>query len=380
MKKCINSLILLLTLFLIICLACNIKLYLDYQQLQEAKNVDYTIYPSSLPSNELLRVKEAEELYDLAFDGNTFFAVSSVNALIKLIQHAWQWDKNAMLYYDSIRSSAYLYNSNYKEEGMISFDEFMSKYRDKLVDRYGRQLEEPGIFKHPDFWTYFYRQMFALGYPYFVNKKGLSTGRAGYDDNGLAKNTTDEDLEKSIDYLTIGINNGYHRYETLIGRMLFQSGENFKYNLFRQHPQLKDPLNKLSEYRKNMTPERLKLAIDYAQIMAEHGSLLGMFRNSEAYFYGLGRERDEVKAYAWALIMDITYQEFVKTANNAELFDQHADVVMQYQAELKARLEQILTEKQKQASQHLLASIKETIVNLNYYKWRNQIDDFEPRP
>lgn len=384
-KKHTNILI----LFLIISLILNIKLYFDYQQLKEikpyfgyqqikeTKTVDYTIYPASLPANELLRVQEAKELYSIAFNSGSFFAVSNVDSLIKLIQHAWQWDKNAMLYYYDILDKADLYDSNYKEDYMISFDEFMSKYRDKLVDRYGRPLEEPGIFKHPDFRNYFDKKMTELEYPYFANQWGLSLGTAGWDDNGLLRNTTDENLEKSIHYLTIGINNGYHDYETLMGRILFQSGENFKYHMtfpFRSPPT--DPLNKLTAYRKSITPEQLKLAIDYAHVMAEHGSILGMFRVSEAYFYGLGRERDEIKAYTWALLMDFTYQEHKDTQD----FFEYVDKVMPYQSELKARLEKTLTEEQKQTSQHLLSQLKASIVNWNYDRWRNQIDDFEPRP
>ena len=32
--------------------------------------------------------------------------------------------------------------------------------------------------------------------------------------------------------------------------------------------------------------------------MAEHSSIIGILRVTEAYLYGLGREQDPVKAYA----------------------------------------------------------------------------------
>lgn len=66
---------------------------------QENITMDYTIYPSTIPKSQLLRIEEAEKLYHQAFDNQVFYTVVNPEALVKFIKHAWQWDKNAMPYY-----------------------------------------------------------------------------------------------------------------------------------------------------------------------------------------------------------------------------------------------------------------------------------------
>ncbi|TSJ98255.1 hypothetical protein, partial [Gilliamella apicola] len=78
--------------------------------------MDYTIYPSTIPENQLLRIEEAKELYRRAFDDQVFYAVVDPEHLVKFIKHAWQWDKNAMPYYYDLLNWQDLYDENEKEE------------------------------------------------------------------------------------------------------------------------------------------------------------------------------------------------------------------------------------------------------------------------
>ncbi|MCT6891059.1 MAG: hypothetical protein M3Z87_15615, partial [Lactobacillus sp.] len=116
--------------------------------------MDYTIYPSTIPENQLLRIKEAKELYSRAFDDQVFYTVQAPDELVKFIKHAWQWDKNAMPYYYDLLHWHDLYDENVREDGYISFTEFMKKYRDQLVDNTGKPLVEPVVFKNPDMKSY----------------------------------------------------------------------------------------------------------------------------------------------------------------------------------------------------------------------------------
>ncbi|WP_144063999.1 hypothetical protein, partial [Gilliamella sp. A7] len=256
--------------------------------------MDYTIYPSTIPENQLLRIKEAKELYSRAFDDQIFYTVQDPDELVKFIKHAWQWDKNAMPYYYDLLHWHDLYDENVREDGYISFTEFMKKYRDQLVDDTGKPLVEPVVFKNRDMKSYLWNKFADLKYPKFAYEKGGKFSPCKGNKNEEYLPCTDEQLKESIKYYNYALEGGYHCYEHLTARMLFQQGYHYKNNDFEK-------INKLTEYRKSLTPEDLKLAIDYTEIMAEHSSIIGILRVTEAYLYGLGREQDLVKAYAWTL-------------------------------------------------------------------------------
>ena len=335
--------------------------------------MDYTIYPSTIPENQLLRIDEAERLYRRAFDNEVFYAVGDPNELVKLIKHAWQWDKNAMPYYYDLLNWHDVYDENDKEEGMMSFTEFMKKYRDQLVDNTGKPLVEPMVFKNPDMDIYLWDKFADLKYPKFAYQKAWNFSPCGYDNNEEYILCSDEQLEESIKYFNYALKGGYHCYEDLTARMLFQQGDHYKDNEFKK-------INKLIEYRKSLTPEDLKLAIDYAEIMAEHSSIIGILRVTEAYLYGLGREQDPVKAYAWSLLSDYAKQKIIEIDNNLAWDYYQLSPVWEYNKEIQTRLEQILTPVQKQAAQNELAELKTKIIVWDYNEWQEQIDDFHPKP
>ncbi|MCX8728704.1 hypothetical protein [Gilliamella sp. B2838] len=344
-------------------------------ELNQPENLimDFTIYPSTIPENELLRIDEAKKLYDSAFDDGVFYGVVNPEQLIKFLKHAWQWDKNAMPYYYSLLSWQELFNDGYKDDGMISFTEFMRKYRDQLVDSAGKPLVEPDVFKSEQIQWYLWDKFADLKYPYFAYKKGWGMGFCWYDEQGMARPCPDEQLEKSIVYLNYAIEGGYHCYEDLIARMLFQQGDHYQDEKYKQ-------IIKLTEYRRSLKSDDLKLAIDYAQLMAEHSSIIGILRMTEAYFYGLGREQDLVKAYAWSLLSDYAKQKITEIDNNLAWHAYQLPPVWEYNKEIQQRLEQMLTPTGKQAALDYLEILKTKIVTWDYNEWRDQIDDFHPKP
>ncbi|MCX8730521.1 sel1 repeat family protein [Gilliamella sp. B2969] len=342
----------------------------------ESKNLimDFTIYPSTIPENELLRIDEAKKLYNSAFDHSVFYGVVNPEQLIKFLKHAWQWDKNAMPYYYDVLSCKDFYDKRGKEDGIImSFAEFMHKYRDQLVDSAGKPLVEPAVFKNSQIQWYLWDKFADLKYPYFAYKKGWGMGFCWYDEQGMARPCPDEQLEKSIEYLNYAIDGGYHCYEDLIARMLFQQGDHYQDEKYKQ-------IIKLTEYRKALKSDDLKQAIDYAQLMAEHSSMIGILRMTEAYFYGLGREQDPVKAYAWSLLSDYAKQKITEIGNNLAWDAEQLPPVWEYNKEIQQRLEQMLTPTGKQAALDYLEILKTKIVTWDYNEWRDQIDDFHPKP
>ena len=114
--------------------------------------------------------------------------------------------------------------------------------------------------------------------------------------------------------------------------------------------------------------------------MAEHSSIIGILRVTEAYLYGLGREQDLVKAYAWTLLSDYAKQTIIEIGNNSAWHYYQLPPVWQYNKEIQTRLEKILTPKQKQAAQNELAKLKTKIIVWDYNEWKEQIDDFHPKP
>ena len=376
-KKTIQKKSIVFSICLIICiLLCYFfNLINSYNNSIQQDNIimDYTIYPSTIPENQLLRIEEAKELYRRAFDDQVFYAVVDPDHLVKFIKHAWQWDKNAMPYYYDLLNWQDLYDENEKEEGMMSFSKFMKKYRDQLVDSTGKPLVEPVVFKNPDMDIYLWNEFADLKYPKFAFQKGWEFSPCEYGNNEEYISCSDEQLEKSIKYFNYALEGGYHCYEHLTARMLFQQGDHYKDKEFKK-------INKLIEYRKSLIPERLKLAIDYAEIMAEHSSIIGILRVTEAYLYGLGREQDPVKAYAWSLLSDYAKQKIIEIDNNLAWYSHQLPPVWEYNKQIQTRLEQILTPEQKQAAQNELAELKTKIIDWNYNRWKRQIDDFHPKP
>lgn len=341
----------------------------------DAKNItmDYTIYPSTIPESQLLRIEEAEKLYHQAFhDG--FNGVLSPKALVELIKHAWQWDKNAMFYYYDILRKHELYDKEAEGgEVTMSFTEFMKKYRDQLVDNNGNPLIEPVVFKDEDMEIYLRKKFADLKYPKFAHESWHYCSDI-LSDNVVWQPCSDEQLEENIKYINYALEGGYHCYENLTAHMLFQQGFHYKDS---DH----EKINKLTEYRKSLTSENLKLAIDYAEIMAEHSSIIGILRVTEAYLYGLGREQDPVKAYAWSLLSDYARQKLIELDNYLAWDYYQLPPVWEYNKQIQTRLKQILTPVQKQAAQKELAMLKTKIIDWNYNHWkREQIDDFHPKP
>ncbi len=68
---------------------------------------------------------------------------------------------------------------------------------------------------------------------------------------------------------------------------------------------------------------------------------------TEAYLYGLGREQDPVKAYAWSRLSDYAKQKIIEIGKNLAWDAEQLPPVWEYNKEIQNRLEQQLTPNRK---------------------------------
>jgi len=335
------------------------------------KNMDYTVYPSSMPENQLWRIKQAKQMNERAYT-TVFDAIDDENAMIELVKHAWQWDKNAMMYYHNIKSRKDIRGD--KPDDMLYFDEFMQKYLGKFVDDYGYRLTEPDIFNHPNAWGYMRDSFAELKYPYASYLMAWMWGGGnGYDSNGVAKPLEDKHIENSLKYLNYAMEGGYRKHEILATWMLFAIQSNFK-------NEERTDIVSLTECRPSFTIKYLTTAIDHYQIAAQHSSLFGILRVAEAHLYGIGREQSWVKAYAWSQLLDYAYQELLQRNSPLDWKKYEGDIIIKYNSQLSKRLAKTLTDEQKFESNQILEQLKNTIVSWDHEIWAEGIDDFHPKP
>lgn len=360
----------LLALLLAISVTANYLLVARYNQLKGEKTVDFTIYPSSLPKNELWRIEHAAKIKQRAYS-DAFDAISDEKAMLELVKHAWQWDKNAMFHYIDIKERKDIRGD--KPDDMLYFDEFIQKYQGQFVDRYGNRLSEPGVFKHPDAWTYMRNSFAELKYPYASYRRAWSWGGSMYDSNNIAVPLDDECIENSLRYLNYAMDGGYREHQMLATWTLFAIQTDFidKANTI---------LIPLTGYRPSLSTEQLAAAIDHYETAAQHSALISIYRISEAYFYGIGRKQDWLNAYAWNLLLDYAYQELIRLDSPYNWSRIEGEIVMKNNAQLNERLRKSLTAEQQAQSQQRFEQLKSTITHWDHRSWVDGVDDFEPKP
>ncbi|WP_392561459.1 hypothetical protein RHO12_09955 [Orbus sturtevantii] len=369
--KRIYMIIMLITLALCVSLVVNyILLDRDIEQKGE-KAMDYTIYPSSMPENALWRIEQAKQMNERAYT-TVFDAIDDENTMIELVKHAWQWDKNAMMHYSSIKSRKDIRGD--KPDDMLYFDEFMQKYQSKFLDDNGNRLIEPSIFNQPNAWSYMRDSFAELKYPYASYRMAwVWGGVSGYDSDGIARPLEDKNIENSIKYLNYAMEGGYRKHEMLATWTLFAIQSNFK-------NEKRTEIIPLSEYRPLLPSECLIVAIDHYQIAAQHSSLFGILRVAEAYLYGIGREQSWVKAYAWSQLLDYAYQKLVQRNSPLDWKKYEGDIIIQYNLPLSKRLARTLTDAQQLESKKIFGELKNTIISWDHEIWSEGIDDFYPKP
>lgn len=329
------------------------------------------IKPSSLPQQQLWTIEQAKNVLKDAY----YIGIPRVEdkaALLALVKQAWQWDKNAMIQYVEILKSEMIYPPDEDE----SLGYFLRTYREQIVDNNGNLLNEPSILRLP-YWDF----MTALAdakYPYPANYMAVvgMLGNSGKDEQGNYLPYTRDDANQMATYIRYSIAGGYRSYEFLADTLLFRTGfgnrdKEYKY------------LNHLQDHVTDLSPDELREAINAYQVCANHGSSYCMMRLSEAYFNGIGLEKNLEQAYIWAKLSHQGYTLFLASTLTQ---DPPSHWVQHMHKTIDSYNENILSQILQQISPVQLAraeTIKQTIedgLTWDYEVWVREHDPVLPMP
>lgn len=167
-------------------------------------------------------------------------------AMLELVKHAWQWDKNAMIQYARIVRNEW----EIEPDREVSLETSLDKYRDKIVDRNGRRLIKPRVLHMPP--TKLVKKLADMGYGYPAHIMTFSMiGAGGINGNNEYQALSQEQYEKIMRYLRFSIEDGYRNYEVLADTIFFRTGIGCK-----------DEEYKLPEHIANLSEEEIKQAVD----------------------------------------------------------------------------------------------------------------------
>lgn len=329
------------------------------------------IEKSHLPQEQLWNIEYAEEMREKAFYTG-IPAYLDKEALLELIKHAWQWDKNAMIQYAIILQSE---RETRPEKGR-SLNEFIAKYREEIVNDQGQILNEPPVLRAP-FWN-FMERLADLRYPEPAhNLVFREMGRKGVDDQDDFLPFSREETEKLIDYFKISIDGGYRNQSFFANLILFRTGFSSKDSNFNVY-------HKLIEHATDLSSEELEEALNAYEVCAKHGSSYCMTRLSEGYFYGIGLNKNLVYAYLWAELSNQGYANYIANLPDPDeyldLFDQqrHHNLNI-YNQEIFVEIKNQMTEEQLDEATEMLKEIREEIT-WDYDTWASGRDPVPPMP
>lgn len=316
------------------------------------------VQTSNLPQSKIWGIEHAKEMQKKAFN----IGIPSVldeAALLELVKHAWQWDKNAMIQYARIVENERQISPSKGE----SLDDFIIQYEDKIVNNRGQLLNEPRVLRLP--FEIFMEKLAELKYPYPANYLAARMmGQSGHDKQGNFIPYDSNKKEKMLRYIRYSIDGGYRNQGFLADTILFGTG----YPSNNQHYQ---SLHKLAGHLPNLTQAELAEAINSYMPCASHGSGYCMTRLAEANFYGIGVEKNLEQSYAWAELSNqgyANYLESIKTQPAPDLFEQHRHrIINNFNVDILEQISQEITQEQIEAA---LISKRKMEANITWdYEW-----------
>lgn len=329
-------------------------------------SMDNKIIPSSLPKEQLWTIEHAEAMQKKGY----YLGIPSVQdkaALMALVKQAWQWDKNAMIFYARIIDEERIYPPDEDE----SFQYFLKTHRSQIVDAEGRLLNEPPVLRLD------YAQLMRLladqKHPYAANYLALSMiGSGGEDEQGNYIPHSREKNNEMLNYIRYSIEGGYRRQSFLANSLLFRTGFGFK-NISNDYP-----LVELKNHAEDLTQEELLEAMENYRFCSEHGSIYCMMRLSEAYYHGIAYEKDLEQAYAWGQLASQAYDYYLEVFS-PDLSDQSYKSVNAYNMNLLQNIKQEMTQLQIESAESIKKTIEPTL-QWDYDTWASGRDPVPPMP
>lgn len=329
-----------------------------------------TIRLSELPPDELWSIEYAEEMQEKAFNIGIPM-VRDKEALLELIIHAWQWDKNAMIQYARILQN----EDEVPPSKGESLDDFIIEHREQIVDRQGRLLNEPQVLRQP-FWI-FMELLAKRQYPDPAER--VSSRIVGemvrMDDQGNYVPFNQKEINTISTYLRYSIEGGYRNQKFLADTLLWGTGYG---SINRKYQEL----SRVAEHRPALTSTELVEAIAGYRACASHGSSYCMTRLAEAYYHGIGVEKNLEYAYAWSELSRqayIHYLEWLEEQAEIQFGQNNYKVIDSYNSSIMALIEKEISATQMDAATALVNDIKPTVA-WDYETWVRGRDPVPPMP
>jgi hypothetical protein len=329
-----------------------------------------TIRLSELPSDELWSIEYAEEMQEKAFNIGIPM-VSDKEALLELIIQAWQWDKNAMIQYARILQN----EDEIPPSKGESLDDFIIEYRQQIVDRQGRLLNEPQVLRLP--YRLLMVKLAELKYPYPANYVAVvkMMGESGYDEQGRLIPYSSDMRKTMLDYIRYSIDGGYRNQSFLADTILWGTGYE------STNPQYQ-ALNRLADPLPGLTASELTEALAAYRVCASHGSSYCMMRLAEAYYHGIGVEKNIEYAYVWSELSRqayIHYLEWLEEQTAIQFGQNNYKVIDSYNSSIMELIEKEISVTQLEAATALISDIKSTLM-WDYETWGRRRDPVPPLP
>lgn len=333
-----------------------------------------TVRLSALPADELWSIEYAEEMQEKAFNIGIPM-VRDKEALLALIIHAWQWDKNAMIQYARILQN----EDEIPPSKGESLDDFIIEHREQIVDRQGRLLNEPQVLRQP-FWI-FMELLAKRQYPDPAER--VSSRIVGemvrMDDQGNYVPFNQKEINTISTYLRYSIDGGYRNQEFLADTLLWGTGYG---SINRKY----EELNRVAEHRPALTSTELVEAIAGYRACASHGSSYCMTRLAEAYYHGIGVDKNLEYSCAWAKLSSQGYARYLESLDmedsdsSSDLFEQHLyKIIDDYNSSIMELIEKEISATQMDAATALVNNIKSTVA-WDYETWVRGRNPVPPMP
>ncbi len=329
---------------------------------------DYNIMTSSLPQNKLWTIRQAKIIKNkITPDGH--HQIENNEALLELIKHAYQWDKNAMTAYAEYLDHVTELDSKHHDKKNL--DVFLQKNASLIVDEDRNQLKRPDIF---DDTHLLYKKMAEAGYPWASLKEGIAIRP-----KGGAVSLSPEERKKKIIYLSNALKGGFHSaHELIADAILISAGEDCSGPAFNN-------LNLLNPHQSGINSAGIQQALNEYKITALHGNSYGMLRLAESYYYGVGVKKNINEAYLWGQMAIFAFNEYQHREEAA--FQKNKSYIWYREQMINVATRNILKEIQQELTEKEWSALNKTanthlaeMITWDYYEWQDGIDPVLPKP
>ncbi|EIY9332246.1 TPA: SEL1-like repeat protein [Escherichia coli] len=320
------------------------------------------IMKSTLLPDELLTIEESVKIKSRAYPGY----IADKEALLRLVIHAWQWDKNAMVQYALILAEAKDQPEDRGAEDEING--FLHNHEDKIINCNGGKLTIPVLLTYSS--DFIIKSLADSGHPLASN---YMRGKLLPDIDSHSLEflpLTEKKRQSSIFYTQNAISGGYKLDLLLNDYILFPSGVRYTDVNYSQLVKLTERVGYISE-------NNLRSIIVKFEFNAFQGASYAMIRLCEIYFYGIGVKQSYETAYAWCMLANKSFNKYKDGGRRDWHEDRKEMVLNEYNENFSTIIETLIGVKNK-AAIFLFEQLNMKVLNWDYYKWVSVLNKVQP--